>query len=299
MTTFTSNQVETIIISLYVSSILNLLGSSFTIITYLLFKDARTYSTSLIFYLSLSDFCSGLADSPIWVMIETEERERIYCSVQGSLLMFGLCASMLWGFFIGVHIFLVVYKDMEMEDIKKYQIFFHAIAWGYPTFAFIYPLVKNDYVLAFPDNKNSWCFVPEKYRMLMIFPDTVIFFLLIIIYLLNHCKLRSTKDFAATLINKQMSIYLFVFTIINVFAIINRMQEFFSTKTFFTLYLLQFITEPLQGFLNAFAYVWNEPEYVGRYKSLFSNCVPQKTTISINQEENEKLMSLVCYDPIP
>ena len=123
------------------------------------------------------------------------------CKIQGSIIMFGLCASMLWGLMIGmqysslsslsllfftqsplhpltlflttqtpsmlssathplpicilelinaivgVHLFLVLYKEMELEDIRKYRYVFHAIAWGYPLFACLLPLFKDKYPL--------------------------------------------------------------------------------------------------------------------------------------------------------
>jgi len=96
-----------------------------------------------------------------------------------------------------------------------------------------------------------------------------------------------------------MSIYLLTYTLINLFGIINRVQDFFYPDNIFVLYLLQFIFEPLQGFLNAIAYVWNEPAFLEQYKRLFTKCTTQHVkTISI-QEEQQRLMSMVCYEPVP
>jgi len=80
----------------------------------------------------------------------------------------------------------------------------------------------------------------------------------------------------------------------------NRLQEFFfPERAFFVLYVLQFSTEPMQGFLNAIAYVWNEPEYLEQYKILFSRCTTTKVKIIQVQGEQERLMSLISYDTLP
>ena len=58
-----------------------------------------------------------------------------------------ICILELINAIVGVHLFLVLYKEMELEDIRKYRYVFHAIAWGYPLFACLLPLFKDKYPL--------------------------------------------------------------------------------------------------------------------------------------------------------
>ena len=106
--------------------------------------------------------------------------------------------------------------------------------------------------------------------------------------------------------------YLLTYAVINIFAMVNRLQEFFYDKNYFVLYLLQFLTEPMQGFLNAIAYLpfpysslsppvfgsschpyssfdglryaWNEPDFLEQYKMLFygCRCCPKKVYLSLS-----------------
>lgn len=294
---FTAEQVHVIVLAAYVSSILNLLGSMFTITTYLVFKEARNYGTSLIFNLALSDFCTAFAN--VFLVYLVNQEINAACKVQASMLLFGLIASMMWGLLIGVHLFLVLYKNMEFEEIRKFSLGFHLLAWGYPLIAIIIPLVKDKFILMFPDNM-AWCFVPNPYRMFLFFPDTAVFFILAVAYCLIWITLRKAHNSAAQEICRKMSIYLLTYTCLNLFGIINRVQDyFFPGENVFVLYLLQFIFEPLQGFLNAIAYVWNEPAYIENYKRLFTHCTTQHVKPLSVQAEQEKLMSMVFYESEP
>jgi len=141
---FSDHQNEVIITSLYSSSALNFAGALFTIVTYLIFKEARNAGTTLVFYLAISDFTTGFADCILWIFL-VDQKENVYCTIQGVIIMYGLCASMLWALFIGVHLFLVLYKEIDIESVNKYKYVFHVIAWGYPLFACLLPLFKNQY----------------------------------------------------------------------------------------------------------------------------------------------------------
>ena len=109
-------------------------------------------------------------------------------------------------------------------------------------------------------------------RLLLYVPDSFIFALLIVLYGLIRYRLKDSQSSVADIICRKMSmypcfnlplyfsvilgIYLLVYTFINLFAIINRLQNYVLPKSaIFELYLLQFITQPLQGFLNAIAYL--------------------------------------------
>lgn len=301
---FTHSQTETIIVSNYITSGLNLVGSLFTIMTFMLFKEARNGATSLVFCLAISDFCTGASTTFLWVFAR---HGVTVCSAQGTLLMFGLCASMMWGLMIGVYMFLVLYKEVEIETLDKYRYFFHIVAWGFGIGASVAPLVKGGYGIMFPGHAFSWCWIDgphADYRMILYFPDTFICLLLIIMYLLTRHRLKSTQGTLANAICRKMSIYLLVYVCINVFAIINRLENFFSKdKTIvFPLFIMQFLTQPLQGFLNAIAYVWNEPAFIDQYKQLFSKlgCLSTRMPMYKSiQEENEKLLQNIVYDEIP
>src|SRR4051794_36578766 len=85
---------------LYVSNGLSLAGASFIMISYLLFRETRTYGTTLIFWLSLSDFFMSLAWFP-W------DKNSQLCVVQASMIQFFELASYFWSFSISLSLFQV------------------------------------------------------------------------------------------------------------------------------------------------------------------------------------------------
>jgi hypothetical protein len=57
----TDDQRDIITYALYGSSTLSLVGAFVIIMTFLIFKDTRTFGTKLIFFLSFSDFFCSLS----------------------------------------------------------------------------------------------------------------------------------------------------------------------------------------------------------------------------------------------
>jgi len=212
--------------------------------------------------------------------------------------MFGLSASVLWGLIIGAYLFLAIYKDVDMEFLAKFKIsiLFHVICWGYATVATVLPYLTDEYGLLFPEHRYSWCGIKDSgtsYRALLYYFDLGIFVILIILYGLIRHRLRNALNSAAKMLCNKMNIYLLTYALINLFAIINRLQSYYSTKQIFALFFLQFLTQPLQGFMNAIAYVWNEPIYIEHYKLLFAKTSQNIVLMNETEEEREKLQALM------
>eukprot|EP00026_Physarum_polycephalum_P010996 Phypoly_transcript_11186.p1 GENE.Phypoly_transcript_11186~~Phypoly_transcript_11186.p1 ORF type:complete len:301 (-),score=6.85 Phypoly_transcript_11186:256-1158(-) len=298
---FTYSENTTIILTTYTTSTLGLIGSLFTVLTFLTFKEARNVATSLIFSLALSDMCSSVATSYMWAW--TDHNEWFSCNLQASLLMFGLCASILWGLMIGCYMYLALYKNVDIELIDKYSYIFHIFVWGYSFTAAILPIFFKQYGVMFPGNSLTWCWIKDpssSFRMISYIPDFIVFVLLIFLYGMIQFRLRNTQSSLADTICRKMCIYLLVYAVINLFAIINRVQNYvMGADAVFELYFLQFLTQPLQGLLNAIAYAWNEPEFVEHYKRLFMKFRTQHVPSQQIQDEQKHLMSMVCYDDNP
>lgn len=101
--TFSHEQLSSLVIIFYTASFLNLLGSLFTITTFLIFKEARNPATYLIFSLSLADFTSAVGSAYLWIYV-IQHKDNVFCQIQAGLQMFGLSASVIWGLFIGMNI---------------------------------------------------------------------------------------------------------------------------------------------------------------------------------------------------
>jgi len=293
------DQNEVILYINYVTSFLNLVGSLFTIITFLVFKEARNEGTKLVFFLSLSDLCSAVGASGFWHWFINGE-QNLYCKISASILQFGLVASIIWGFIIGLYMFLVVYKNMEFEQVQRFSVLFHFIGWGYPIVSAVIPLIENQYapVIPKPLDIKAWCWIAGNngYRMLLYVPDVIIYISMITLYCFLRFRLYNSRNSQSVIICRKMSIYLLTYVVINTFAIVNRMQDFFMPDVdIFALYVLQFLTQPSQGFLNAIAYSWNEPVFQEQYKRLYMRLTTRHIPTFHVQQEQERLIKAMVY----
>lgn len=229
-------------------------------------------------------------------MFLVHKEENVWCAVQGTIMLFGLCSSIMWAFVIGLNLFLALNKNLDLEDIRSKRFVFHLVAWGYGIVVCTVVLAKSKFFLVFPQNDFSWCFIPLNYRMMLFIPDAAVYFLLIIIYVTNWIKLRGTNNGAAKELSRKMSIYLLTYIALNTFAIVNQLYEFSTRSRIFFLFEGHFLTQPLQGFLNAIAYGWNEPLFMEQYKGIFRKCFNIKTPV--NNAERLRLTSMIDYDVI-
>jgi len=76
------SEIDVLHIILWCSASLGVVGALFIIITYLLFKEIRIFSTKLIFFLSLSDFLSSVSWYPFGAV------NNYLCIVQAMSLQF-------------------------------------------------------------------------------------------------------------------------------------------------------------------------------------------------------------------
>lgn len=301
---FTATEINVIMSCYYGTSFLNFLGALFTVTTYVAFKGVRNEGTALIFFLSASDLMQSSAAA--WGVF-VQGRNNIFCQVQATMIMFGLVASMAWSLVIGFYLFLVLYKNLDFEKLEKYKVLFHFFVWGYAAGASFATLAAGGYGPDFP-SKYSWCWVAENqsnFRLLFYIPDSTIYLILVIIYCVLQLHLSNTHNTSAIVICRKMRIYLLTYVLINTFAIVNRLQGYFLPQhQIFAMYVLQFLTQPSQGFFNAIAYAWNEPVFVDQYKRLFTKCTEctfsrKRPAIVTSTEEDRLINTVVYYDREP
>ena len=117
-----------------ITAIVSLLCTSFTILTYILFK--RKYPGSLVLNMSLCSFFVSFA-----TLIHHQETKQItlLCILQGAILQYFGLALILWYSTLSFNLFLMVaYKKKEFG--MNYSFIFHAVCWGIPFIFTVFPL---------------------------------------------------------------------------------------------------------------------------------------------------------------
>jgi len=105
---FSHDEEDVLDYALYTSCGLSMIGTSFIILTFLIFPKTRTFGTRLIFFLSISDFFTSFCWFP-W------DFNFDFCVLQASLLHFFQIASYLWSLSIAISLFQVFFLERQEE----------------------------------------------------------------------------------------------------------------------------------------------------------------------------------------
>jgi G protein-coupled receptor 157 len=197
-----------------VSSSLSCIGAIAIIATYILFKDLRIGSRSIITNLSIADLFMSLScivggvnylvnyrrdDSNMCVIFDT------ICSIQSYITTWSQLSSYVWNCALAVYLFLTIAFAKNRLANRLIPIF-HIIAWGLPIFVAL-PLLCLNY-LGYSPYTSNWCFIRDyNYEhnkwlntntMLAflggrIIPEFISYLLIIILYSIIKCHICNLK----------------------------------------------------------------------------------------------------------
>ncbi|EGG20709.1 cAMP receptor-like protein [Cavenderia fasciculata] len=229
---FTDEQIASLDKIVYVTSSLGCAGALFIIVSYLLFKDIRSFATKLIFYLSLSDLMSALSYLPFG------RRSNVLCDMQGMGLLFFLTSSYFWTMCISISLFLVFFTNRyELNYLLRY---YHYVCWGIPLFSTSVSLIFGAY-----GRTGSWCFIADPtsfFRLFYYLPLIVVFFVNLVVFICIRWKVSQHSNSLVSKVNIIVSFYLLAFalsqlpTIINIYGFnegfVSHYVEFFERHVF-------------------------------------------------------------------
>lgn len=90
---------------------LSVVGSSLTILTFLLWPDLRTTPRTLLLYLSLSDWLSAASYAfGVWRAFRSDSLD---CTVQGALSTFANSSSFFWTVAIAVYLYVFIVRSSQ------------------------------------------------------------------------------------------------------------------------------------------------------------------------------------------
>lgn len=109
-----------------ISGSLSILGSSFIIVTYFLWKDLRSTSRKILGYISFADFClAASALEGLW------HSDNSPCEVQSFVTTTASLWSFFWTTFLAVFLYMIVVKKKRREAEIIFKVF-HVFGWGIP-----------------------------------------------------------------------------------------------------------------------------------------------------------------------
>jgi len=127
---------------------LSLVGSSFIVLCYLLFRELRKFSFKLVFYLAVSDmFCSLFT-------ILGGPSNAFYCFALDYSAHFFCVASFLWTTTIAFTLHRTVVK--HKTDVEEFGSIFHLYVWGTSLATTVLRSIGSDY-----GRPGSWCWIQQ------------------------------------------------------------------------------------------------------------------------------------------
>lgn len=150
-------------IAILVTASLSVAGSTFIMVTYLIWPDLRTTARKLLVFLSIADFlnCMGNAVGAActkWCGPGEMDTDTSNCIVQSVITTFASLASFFWTVCIAAFLY-ATFVHGEVPKTNRWVRIFHALCWGVPlaitAAAFACSALGNDESL----DSSGWCWV--------------------------------------------------------------------------------------------------------------------------------------------
>jgi len=178
---------------------------------------------------------------------------------------------------------------------KKHPFFeyvYHGCVWIFAGLAAGLPWINKAYGIA-----GLWCWIVwewQAYRWsLYYFPLFVVILCTLVLYSLTYVSVvenlkiqrRSVTDKDAQQLLSKLQVYPVIFFIVYVFSIINRIYDWASPDDSFPLYVLESLTTPMIGFINAIVYISHPEMRIFWKKGLFKwGCCISLTAPTAHEE---------------
>ena len=156
-----------------VSSTLSCFGAASIILTYLLFKELRTTTRSVITFLAIADLITALGyvlggiNYLLHYKTHDQRKEcdtfQTICALQSYITTWSQLSSFLWNCFLAFFLYLMIVHGKH--KLANYLIIlFHFVAWLVPIAIALSLLVKG-YLGFSPYAASNWCFIrDQEYR---------------------------------------------------------------------------------------------------------------------------------------
>ncbi|ESO98882.1 hypothetical protein LOTGIDRAFT_158835 [Lottia gigantea] len=239
-----------------VIAVFSLVGCLFVIFVIWLFKKYIVFAQRLILYL-----CIGACMDSIAYIMGDMRPDSPLCNFEGWFLQYFDGTVLLWVLVITINLYFNVVKERVTE---KFEWVYHAVCWIVPLLISFLPFIGDHYGPA-----GAWCWIIENWRWRLgvwYGPLFIIIIFLFVVYTYIFIVLKRKASTWEGMYNpdiernqrllkediKPLKFYPFVYLLVSIFPLINRIQNAISPHNHvFALVLLASIFAPLHGALIA------------------------------------------------
>eukprot|EP01102_Stenamoeba_stenopodia_P014452 TRINITY_DN47_c0_g1_i1.p1 TRINITY_DN47_c0_g1~~TRINITY_DN47_c0_g1_i1.p1 ORF type:complete len:314 (+),score=68.10 TRINITY_DN47_c0_g1_i1:178-1119(+) len=261
----------------FVLLIISIVGAGLTLITFLIFKEIRTYPIKLICYLCVCidiGFFAFIMAGRSYVAANTGA-----CIFIAIVLHFMFIANFCWTFCIAFNFYqMIVRRNRESQLLEKW---YHLGCWGIPTALCVAVGASDSYGNLNPDNKqSSVCYIDsDLLRFLTFFiPGLVIISSNGILFFFIGREIHETLSGAPKSDQrdrkKEFRVYISIYVSIGLSWIFGYLMFLIPQEVVVSIFFIIFsIMTPAQGALVFLFYCVNK-KVASKWAGLFGKCIP-------------------------
>jgi len=219
-------------------------------------------SGRLILSLAASNFLEACANLMSFGVFQHEVALYGQCYAQGTLLQFSSLATFGWVLVISINLYMAVVFGIEKNFT---EFIYHGCVWGFAVLAAGVPWSTRAYGIA-----GLWCWIVWEWQVyrwaLYYIPLFLVIIAILVLYSLIYAAILMSLKFQGKQGDREgqrllikLRSYPIVFFVVYAFSIANRIYDWVSPDDSFPLYILESLTTPLIGFVNAIVYL-SDPE---------------------------------------
>ncbi|XP_062313640.1 si:dkey-100n23.5 [Osmerus eperlanus] len=238
----------------------SLIGCFFMLFVIWLLRRYHSLAQKMILSLTIAAFFDSIA----YVMSESHP-EGSLCNFQAWWLTYFDWSALAWVCLITFNLYLNLVREMSTN---RFEILYHAMAWGVPLVMATLPLLRGYYGPA-----GAWCWITDSHVAwrfgIWYVPLFTLILLMIccytrIIYVANERMQswfgtfnpeRERRKVSLAKETKHLKWYPSVYLLVSLFPLINRLHNaVYPQEPLFPLTLLHVLFAPLHGLANAFVF---------------------------------------------
>ncbi|KAF4627981.1 hypothetical protein G7Y89_g10172 [Cudoniella acicularis] len=182
----TESQIETLIVIERVTACISVSGTLILISTFILIKEFRTLSNTLIFYASFANIFANVA-----ALIGGSALSQVnggLCQFQAFLLEMFMQSDPMWSCAMAINVYLVFFRRFDASRLKRLYWYYGCICYGLPFIPAVFCLFyKTSSKGKMYGNATLWCWIDNDWAAIRIYsyyaPIWIAILLALIIYL--------------------------------------------------------------------------------------------------------------------
>jgi len=248
---------------------LSLAGCVLTIITFVIFKELRTYPIKLIVYLSFSIFFASL-----FFLMSFSVYDTYFCIPSAMIFHYFFLANFFWSFCVAFNFYqMIVRRNREAELIEKW---YHLGSWIIPAVIIALVSIFDEY-----GNIGGVCYIKKQFTIFLAFflPGLTVVSANAVIFFFIAREIHDTLSAAPQADSrregrKEFRVYLSIFISIGLNWFLGFIMVLIPAGAGRDVILVLFeFTTPLQGFFIFGSYCINGKVF-GKWAGLFGKCFP-------------------------